>query len=348
MSKSLDNPHCSNRTSFRVCVVCLAVFGLPVQGQEHSVAGSAQDQATTRTDQLQPQDGSASAQKSEQKKDSEAVEKKAADSQEVKTKPGSADSNKIKPKPGESTDSANQPKVAAPRITRLLSGDFAKTWKLFAAEKDVKLDQVWKVVDQPETGRILICTGKPKGYLRTRTSYGNYKLSFEFRYPMDKNGNSGVLLHIDGKDKIWPDGVQVQLHGPRAGSIFPVGNRKTRFTIGAKLPLLNKWNKCEIDVLNDTIEVRINKVAVGPLRFCDPAKGFIALQAEGSQVQFRKMVLVQPNAPAEPPATPKKPPTVAKEGESKKPAADDSAVTVPPKKNTEADGGDKASSGVSQ
>ena len=225
-------------------------------------------------------------------------------------------------------------------MIKLLEGDLAKTWKLFAAESGTKLDQVWNV-KQSEAGRVLICTGKPKGYLRTQTAYGNYKLSFEFQYPKDPNGNSGVLLHIDGQDRIWPDGVQVQLHGPKAGSIIAVGNRKTRFTIGAKLALKKQWNKCEIDVIDDTIEVRLNGMAVGPLKYLKPAEGYIALQAEGSEVHFRNMIVLQLKPPVTAPTTPKKPPTVAKDVEPKKPAnGSDSAAATPPKKGTGGEGGD--------
>lgn len=185
-------------------------------------------------------------------------------------------------------------KKPAPKLTKLLEENFAKTWKLFAAEEGVKVEDVWKI-NKTEMGNILVCTGKPKGYLRTIRPYENYRLSFEFRYPMDENGNSGVLLHIEGKDKIWPDGVQVQLHRPTAGSILPCGNRQTRYQIHTtKLTLLhNKWNSCEIDVRDDAVEVTINEKAVGPLKYLEPSTGFIALQSEGSEVHFRNINVLE-------------------------------------------------------
>lgn len=174
----------------------------------------------------------------------------------------------------------------------LLASDFGKTWKLFAAEEGVEVQDVWQLREF-EGQKGLICTGKPKGYLRTVKMYGDYKLSFQFRFPMDENGNSGVLLHIDGKDKIWPDGIQVQLHRPKAGSVFPSGNRKTPFTIGAQLPLheVNKWNTCEIIVQKTQVYVTVNGRKVGPMQECNPPRGFIALQSEGSEVHFRNLIL---------------------------------------------------------
>lgn len=220
---------------------------------------------------------------------------------ETKAEVKQDDGSKQDPKPGDTkpADATEKPKGAEekrppqPLETKLLEQDFTKTWKLYAAEEGVKVQDVWKI-NKTESGNILVCTGKPKGYLRTQEELNDYTLSFEFRYPMDENGNSGVLLHIDGKDKIWPDGIQVQLHRPTAGSIFPSGNRKTRFTIGAKLALnLNKWNKCQIDVRKDTVEVRLNDIAVGPMRYCNPARGYFALQSEGSEVHFRDMKLTR-------------------------------------------------------
>lgn len=318
------------------CVWCLLLAGPLFAQNEHSAP--AQESKTSATEKQ------AADQTGETKKASPPTQEKSAtkgggQKPEPTDKKPSVEPKQTEPKRTPDKPTANT-KPVAPPVIKLLDGDFAKTWKLFAAEKNAKVQDIWKV-NKTETGNILVCTGKPKGYLRTAQVYGNYKLAFEFRYPMDKNGNSGVLLHIDGKDKIWPDGVQVQLHGPTAGSIFPVGNRKTRFTIGAKLELrLNKWNKCEIDVRDDAVEVRINDVAVGPLKYCEPKKGFIALQAEGSEVHFRNLVVL-PYKPAPTPPAPV-PPKVAEEKATNPKPADESAATVTPPKSGTGEGSNSA------
>jgi hypothetical protein len=66
---------------------------------------------------------------------------------------------------------------------------------------------------------VLRCTGSPTGYLRTRQAYKDFRVSFQWRYPENVNGNSGVLVHTTGPDKIWPRSIQVQLHAPKAGSV---------------------------------------------------------------------------------------------------------------------------------
>ena len=287
MSDPIDSQFKPVTARLARCVFCCSLILLPAFGQEPGKDGQASKAGA------------------------------AAGSQESGTT-GKTDDSTKKPtetKPGQ--DEQKTPEVTKPRPTPatklvvydLLKPPIEKTWQLFAAEKGVKLSDVWTVDGEGEE-RKLVCNGKQKGYLRTRKSYQNYKLRFEFRF-FAENGNSGVLLHVDGKDKIWPDAVQVQLHRPTAGSIIPSGNRKTRFTVGAKLDWTpQKWNTCVIDVRNDTIEVSINGLAVGPLKYCDPCKGFIALQSEGSEVHFRKLTLereevVQPKAPSEPTATEK-------------------------------------------
>lgn len=275
------------------CVFCCSLIFVPAFGQEDGKPGESGQASKTSTPSGNQESNTTGA-----------TEGSKGSTQE----PAKADPKQKEPE-------ATKPKPAP--VTKLVVYDLLKppidtTWQLFEAEKGVKLSDVW-TVDGEGDERKLVCNGKQKGYLRTREAYENYKLKFEFRF-FNENGNSGVLLHVDGKDKIWPDAVQVQLHRPTAGSIIPSGNRKTRFTVGAKLDWApQKWNTCIIDVRNDTVEVSINGLAVGPLKYCDPCKGFIALQSEGSEVHFRKLTLereeiVPAKAPSKPPET-KKPVT---------------------------------------
>ena len=61
--------------------------------------------------------------------------------------------------------------------------------------------QTWSV-----TNGVIHCTGKPVGYLRTKQSYSNYVLTVEWRFVKiaPKADNSGVLVHIQLPDKVWP------------------------------------------------------------------------------------------------------------------------------------------------
>jgi len=174
--------------------------------------------------------------------------------------------------------------------------EITKTWDYYCTEKDSKPSDTWKVVkENGAESNILVCLGKPFGYVRTKKSYKNFILKLEWKYPKDPNGNSGVLIHTVGENKIWPQSIQVQLHGPTAGSIFPAGGAKSANTLNAKnlsLPV-NQWNTCVLTCKDGKISAVVNGKMAGEVTGCLPAAGSISLQSEGSEIHFRN-ITVQP------------------------------------------------------
>lgn len=169
--------------------------------------------------------------------------------------------------------------------------EFPKGWFYFAAEDGPKLETTWKSAKDPTTGEtILQCLGKPYGYLRTLEVFDNYEFGLKWRFPSDPNGNSGILLHTED-DRIWPKSIQVQLHRPKAGSVFPSGEATSDNQLAAKdlSKPLNEWNECIIRCVEGTISVEINKKKVGEVTGCKPNKGRIALQSEGSEIHFQQI-----------------------------------------------------------
>jgi hypothetical protein len=66
-----------------------------------------------------------------------------------------------------------------------------------------------------EDGMIRIA-GNGSGYLATREAYRNYRLSLEYRWGTKTDGsgnvrNSGLLVHKNGADRIWPTSIEIQL-----------------------------------------------------------------------------------------------------------------------------------------
>lgn len=201
------------------------------------------------------------------------------------------------------TDAASQ---SAPGPEKLLNGgNFWDHWKYFSEEgKEENKDVTWKVVrgenSQPS---ILICSGKPYGYIRTQKVFENFRFSLEWMYPNDPNANSGILLFTSAPDKVWPKAFQVQLHRPEAGYVFatPGSGAKSANKLSPAKPLdlpVGKWHKCELTCRQGNIAVTINGVKLGEVTGCDPSKGAIALQSEGSEIHFRKLVVE--TLPAEP------------------------------------------------
>ncbi|MCH7685944.1 MAG: DUF1080 domain-containing protein [Planctomycetes bacterium] len=177
------------------------------------------------------------------------------------------------------------------------SESFPKKWVFHSAERKSKLEETWKVRKAEKVeDSVLICTGKPLGYIRTVAPYSNYEYRMQWKYPKDANGNSGVLIHAsqDKKDdRIWPRSIQVQLHQPVAGSIFPVGGALTDNKFDSKdlkLPV-DTWHDCLIVCKDGTVTVSINGKKLGTVTGCLPNTGCIALQSEGSEVHFRRITL---------------------------------------------------------
>ncbi|WP_145212441.1 3-keto-disaccharide hydrolase [Gimesia alba] len=212
------------------------------------------------------------------------------------------------PKPGTSEKvekPAPSPKPLPGPEKLLNGGNFWDHWKYFSEEeKEANRNVTWKVVsggkDQPS---ILICSGKPYGYIRTQKSYENFRFSMEWMYPNDPNANSGILLFTAEPDKVWPKAFQVQLHRPEAGYVFPTpgSGAKSANKLSPTKPLdlpVGKWHKCVLTCQQGNISVMINGVKLGEVTGCDPSKGAIALQSEGSEIHFRNLLVeILPSEP---------------------------------------------------
>lgn len=191
--------------------------------------------------------------------------------------------------------------AAADEVENLIR-DFPKGWLHFSSEPTAALNATWQVMREADATKepVLICLGKPDGYIRTEKEYENFELGLEWKYPTDPNGNSGILLYTIEKDMIWPKSVQVQLHRPTAGSVFPSSGAKVDHPLPAKdlSRPVNEWNECLISSVDGKVTVSINGHKVGDVTGCMPQKGCVGLQSEGSEIHFRK-IWIKPLLPAE-------------------------------------------------
>ncbi len=197
-----------------------------------------------------------------------------------------------------------------PPWKNLLEGAFpGENWTFVSGRKDAKLSDTWSISIDPETDSpILVCTGLPHGYLKSRAEYQNFDLTLEWRFPKDPNGNSGVLLFTSGEDRVWPASIQVQFHQVELGSTFPIGGAKStnEFHLDSKLAKpVNQWNRAELICRDGKISVTVNGHAVGEIIGCLPSKGAIGLQSEGSEIHFRAISIREiPVAQSEVPSKP--------------------------------------------
>lgn len=193
-----------------------------------------------------------------------------------------------------------EPIVPKEKIALWNGKDFTG-WKMFAADKQVDAGTAWSVKDG-----IMHCQGKPTGYISTKSDYANYHLHIEWRWPGEKGGNSGVLLHTTGPDKVWPKSIECQLYSANAGDFWVIdgvefkehadkgqrvkGRRTKKLKDSSEKPL-GKWNVYDIVCKDDWIVVFVNGVLQNVATGTSVTSGKICLQSEGTPIEFRNLYI---------------------------------------------------------
>ncbi len=178
----------------------------------------------------------------------------------------------------------------------LFNGRDFDGWVLFVGETDADPETVWSVRDE-----VIHCTGSPRGYIRSRTNWCNYKLHVEWRWP-EKPGNSGILLHATGPDKLWPKCFECQLADGKAGDLkalrgtdFKEAVDREKRKVVKKAPSSEnppgQWNTAEIYCRDDTIRFFINGVFQNEGSEISHRSGRICLQSEGRPIDFRNVYI---------------------------------------------------------
>jgi hypothetical protein len=164
---------------------------------------------------------------------------------------------------------------------------------------------------------LLVSLGKPNGHLITDSVFQNYRLNVEYRFAA-KPGNCGVLVHASTPRalyKMFPKSLEVQMmhqnggdfwciveditvpdmekrRGPSANWGITEGkNRRIMNLTDSSEKPLGEWNAMTVECLDKEIKVWLNGDLVNHGFNCTASKGMIALQAEGAEVEFRKVEL---------------------------------------------------------
>lgn len=164
---------------------------------------------------------------------------------------------------------------------------------------------------------LLVSMGKPEGHLITRQAFRNYRLEVEYRFP-GKGGNCGVLVHASTPRalyKMFPASIEVQMMHGNAGDFWVIkeditvpdmekrrpraagekwggsegdARRILNLTDDSEKPL-GEWNTMVIEARDRAISVWVNGTLVNAGTNATKDSGRIALQAEGTEVEFRKV-----------------------------------------------------------
>lgn len=191
------------------------------------------------------------------------------------------------------------------RVT-LFNGENPDSWTVFVGDAAVDPSELFTV----ENGMIRVA-GTTNGYIRTKESYSNYALHVEWRWTGEPV-NSGVLLHVQDEDMIWPNSIECQLKHQNAGDVVLIGkgagisvgdstyrveSEENRFVIIPRMEASSEkpagdWNSYDIRSVNGDLEVKVNGVLQNSGSGMTLTAGKIALQSEGAPMEFRNIYLI--------------------------------------------------------
>ena len=159
---------------------------------------------------------------------------------------------------------------------------------------------------------MIVSTGLPTGTLRTDRMYENFIIDLEWRH-MKPGGNAGLFIWGDPVTAVsgpFSRGIEVQILDGREtatytshGDIFYIWGAKMTpdrpHPGGAERCLPSEkrckpspeWNHYRVTCNDGTIKLEVNGKEVSGGTKCNPRKGYICLESEGSECHFRNIKL---------------------------------------------------------
>ncbi|MBX3255851.1 MAG: DUF1080 domain-containing protein [Chitinophagaceae bacterium] len=204
--------------------------------------------------------------------------------------------------------------ASSAQTIRLFNGKDLQGWHIDVPEMDTS-----KTARNPFIIRngLLVSLGEPNGHLITDAVYENYRLRVEYRFA-GKPGNCGVLVHASTPRSLYqmfPKSIEVQMMHENAGDFWCIvedikvpdmekrrgAREEWGITEGKKRRILNltdgsekplgEWNTMVVECVKDSVRVWLNNDLVNDGYGSTATKGQVALQAEGAEVEFRKVEL---------------------------------------------------------
>jgi hypothetical protein len=210
---------------------------------------------------------------------------------------------------------AGQDQATSPsRVIPLFNGRDLSGWKADVPARDANPAAPDSFVVRDG---LLISVGEPRGHLLTEAAYRDYRLEVEYRFP-GEGGNCGVLVHasrLRALSAMFPQSIEVQMMHGNAGDFWcieeniEVPDMETRrprqpgqkwggsqgdarrilnLTDDSEKPL-GQWNTMVVEARGRTLKVWVNGALVNDGFGSTADRGRIALQAEGTRVEFRRV-----------------------------------------------------------
>ena len=204
--------------------------------------------------------------------------------------------------------------IVPDRVIQLFNGRDLSGWHPDVPTKDTNPEAPDSFIVRDG---MLVSLGRPRGHLLTDSTYRDYRLQVEYRFP-GKPGNCGVLVHasrLRALSKMFPQSIEVQMNHMHAGDFWcieeniEVPDMETRrprkegqkyggsegdarrilnLTDNSEKPL-GEWNTMIVETRGRTLKVWVNDDLVNEGFNSTADRGRIAIQAEGAEVEFRRV-----------------------------------------------------------
>jgi hypothetical protein len=188
--------------------------------------------------------------------------------------------------------------VPAARIELFNGKDFSG-WT-FASRSTNATAETWFV-----TNGVIHCTGKFVGYVRTEKGFHDYKLTVEWRFVRvaPRADNTGILVHMQSPDTVWPPCVQVQGKHDNQGDLLLMAGAESKEHRGkdanTAVPKrgpsnekpVGEWDTVETVCEGSSVKAFVNGKLMNETTECTVSSGFIGFQSEGGEYEIRKIFL---------------------------------------------------------
>ncbi|MHA4895547.1 3-keto-disaccharide hydrolase [Pedobacter sp. PWIIR3] len=198
----------------------------------------------------------------------------------------------------------------------LFNGKDLKGWHVDVPELDKNPNAVNPFIIR---NGLLVSLGTPGGHLITDAIYKDFKIEVQYRFA-GKPGNCGLLVFASTPRALYdmfPKSIEVQMEHTNAGDFWCIqedisvpdmesrrGDKNRWGVNGDKLRKIERlvqdvekpvgeWNKMVVECKGNQIKVWVNDIFVNHGANCTASSGNIALQSEGSEVEFRKVTLTK-------------------------------------------------------
>lgn len=198
-----------------------------------------------------------------------------------------------------------------PETRSLINGNDLSGWHIDIPAMDNNPDTINPFIIRDG---ILVTLGEPLGHIITDDEYENFRLEVEYRFT-EGAGNGGIMLHsstLRAVNNLFPQSLEVQMKHENVGDFWCFqeditvpnmeerrGSKENWGSTDGKLRNIKKlvdaensageWNNIVVESVGNEVKVWLNNTLVNYGYDCTAQKGKIALQSEGSEIEFKRV-----------------------------------------------------------